>query len=74
MIPVGRRAKWRYRQMASPKDAEVKIPVFVAPTRGGGQQEYVPARARQKADVIAEMGNGLPQARLVKLVRATGRA
>lgn len=71
VIPAGKRRNWKYRSM---RDGEETIPVFVAPTRGGGKEEYVPAMASQKADVIAEMGNGLPPARLVRLIRPTAKA
>lgn len=55
-----RRRNWTHKYMT---DDEVRIPVHV----DGRGQEYVPATARQKADVIALMGNGLPPARLVRL-------
>lgn len=68
VLRVGQRRNWKYRSMKV-ADSEVSIPVFVAPTRGRGTQEFIPAGAREKADVIAEMGNGLPPARLVRLIR-----
>jgi hypothetical protein len=53
-----RRKNWKHRYIT---EDEVKVPVFI----DGRENMYVPATARQKADVIALMDNGLPPARLV---------
>lgn len=53
-----RRKNWKHRYIT---EDEVRVPVFV----DGRENMYVPATARQKADVIALMDNGLPPARLV---------
>lgn len=61
-VPVRRRAKWTHKTLR--QDGE-KVHLFVTGRPGFN---YVPAAANQKADVLAEMGNGLPPARLVRFV------
>lgn len=73
VLRVGQRKNWKYRQVKMGKRAE-PVAVFVATGRGGSRVEYMPARANQKADVIAEMGNGLPAARLVRFIRTEAEA
>ena len=59
LIPIGGRKGWTHRTYRTAKG------VTQIHVSGKGGKEYVMATGAQKADVLCEMGNGLPPARLV---------
>lgn len=64
-----KKEKWGSRWVTLENKNRDRIPLMVA--KGG--IEYRPAKATEKADILAEMGNGLPPARMVVYATAHGK-
>lgn len=68
LIPIGGRADWTYRHAKDSRGESFYIASTGKSFPGGSGQEFVRARATEAADYLAEMGNGLPHARLVRYI------
>lgn len=66
VVSAEERKGWTRRWVDGP---EGKVAVSIA--KGG--VEYVPAKSHQKADILCEMSNGLPPARLVLYATPSGK-